>query len=472
MDFSENEIKSIIANEIPLMGILIDDPNLYNEIADSLTEDIFYFEANQIIFRAIEELSQMHTKMDTAFLIDYLVKKKIVDKLHVLNKSGLEYLYFLLESHGFSSEIHSYLAVLIDFAKKKRLMKVISETSLDMQSSKDISSIISELQIKLINIDISDTKTQYETAKDVAQEALKTIHQRQGNQIQAGLSFGYETLDQLTLGYNPGDLIILAARPSMGKTAFALNVAANVARNKKTVLFFSLEMTNKQVLERVIGFESKVKLSKIKSGAIEPHEWEELNIAVDGISNWEMFLNDKSSLNISDLLVLCRRFAQNHKVDLVIIDYLQLISDSKTSSDNRQLEISKISRSLKQLARELGCPVLALSQLSRRVEMREDKQPMLSDLRESGAIEQDADSVLFLYRPDYYAKKVDTSEGGGDYNPAPVQNFASNTPNFEISKTHVIVAKNRNGATGSVELLFLRDINAFSEIPENNRPKF
>ncbi|MCU4117419.1 replicative DNA helicase [Mycoplasma zalophi] len=455
---SQDDKQNILDNEIPLMGLLITNSKIYKEVADSLTENLFYYKANKMLYQSIVNLSEEYPNYDFKNLYNYLITNNILDQnLGIDNYKKNDYLDFLVENVGYKEKAQDYINVLIPYSKKIQLNLLIEKSIDRLIKKENIDNIINNLQIDLINMDISSSKSHYETIDNVLKENKSLLLKRSKNELSTGLKFGFKKLDDLTLGFNPGDLVILAARPSMGKTAFALNIAANVAKQKKSVLFFSLEMTNVQLVERIIGFESYTPLSDLKKGNIDEEQWYALEETFEKMKQWPLFLNDQSSLNINELVSVCRRFKQTKTIDLLIVDYLQLINDTKNSGDNRQLEVSKISRSLKQLAKELECPVIALSQLSRKVESREDKQPILSDLRESGTIEQDADSVIFLYRPEYYKRKSAEDNSYSDEN---------NPKDFDdlyggISSTNVIVAKNRNGAIGTIKLGFMSNLNKF-----------
>ena len=268
-----------------------------------------------------------------------------------------------------------------------------------------------------------------------------------------GVKTGYTDLDRVTNGFQRGDLIILAARPAMGKTAFALNLALNASfYNSGAIAIFSLEMPAEALMKRILSAKSAVESSKLRSGNIRDDEFNKLNEAANELMATKLFVDDSSNVKISEVFSKCRKLRSEHGLDLVVIDYLQLISGSgRSSGDNRQQEISEISRSLKGLAREMECPVIALSQLSRSVETRPDKHPMLSDLRESGAIEQDADIVMFLYRDEYYNKDENSQEDAETTN-----------------TTDVDIAKHRNGATGRIQLAFQKNISAFYNIAHSD----
>lgn len=262
---------------------------------------------------------------------------------------------------------------------------------------------------------------------------------------------GFSTLDNLLHGFSRGDLVILAARPSMGKTAFALNIAASVAgkhnakeEDKKTVALFSLEMGAEQLVTRMLCSEGMLESEKIRTGKLSTEDLEKFDVATTFLNGKKIFIDDSAFIKVNEVKAKCKILKQNSNLDLVVIDYLQLLQGSR-KTDNRQQEVSEISRSLKQMARELDCPVIALSQLSRSVESRQDKRPMMSDLRESGSIEQDADIVAFLYRDDYYNRDSEEEE----------------SDNKEVATVEVIVAKHRNGQTGVAELAFLKKYSKF-----------
>lgn len=458
MNIQEERELAIINNETSLLGLLIREPNCYLTIAEILKPEMFHFKNNQILFKSISEVHNASKQFDIANLLSYLNDQKLIDHIGSFGYNGSEYISWLTKNAGFSAELESYAKKIIDQYKKDRLRDLLN-SSINIMENKpyEISDLLSNLQLNLINLDISEINTAYEQVGNKADELFNRIMSKEKSDIGVGLSFGFPPLDELILGANPGDLIILAARPAMGKTAFALNIANNVAKNNKTVLFFSLEMSNSQIVQRMMSIDSLVPISLMRKNEISTENAKNLAWTVSEMKQWKMYLNDKPTSTISDITTIAKRFARNNKVDLVVVDYLQLMSDSsKASMENRQLEVSKISRSLKQLARELECPVLALSQLSRNVEKREDKTPILSDLRESGTIEQDADMVIFLHRKDYYNK-----HNINDDNDKAEAVDKSEIVNGSSSLTNVIVAKNRHGAIGIVQLLFQPECNRF-----------
>ncbi|WP_412031271.1 replicative DNA helicase [Metamycoplasma buccale] len=437
---------AIANNEATLLGLLLREPKSFFDISEIIKPKMFHFIENQILYNTISEVNLKSKNFDIANLLDYLVKQKLINKIGRFNLNGAEYLQWLIKNAGYYSELQTYTKNLIDQYKTDQLMMLFKTNLANIENKAyDVNELINKIQFDLININVSEINSSYESLGNKVNEVINDILKDKTTDTSIGLNLGFEPLDNLLSGANQGDLIIIASRPAMGKTAFALNIASNVAQNDKNVLFFSLEMSSSQLVQRIIAIESMVELYKLRKNLISTDEWKEIHWTRQAMSEWPLYLADKPSLTLSDLLTLSKRFAQTKKVDLIVIDYLQLIADSnRANNENRQIEISKISRALKQLARELKCPIIALSQLSRNVEKREDKTPILSDLRESGSIEQDADIVIFLHRKDYYNKKKEYTEESENN-----------------SLTNVIVAKNRHGAVGLVRLLFKPQINRF-----------
>jgi replicative DNA helicase len=315
-------------------------------------------------------------------------------------------------------------------------------------SEEDIDDIMDKAEKSLLNVTRTRRTSEFRNAKEVVGVVLENIQKMSENRSNiTGTATGYRRLDRITNGFQRGDLILLAARPSMGKTAFALNVALNAAQiSGEAVALFSLEMPAEQLITRMLSVKSRINGSDLRTGQFRTtQQWNALNEAAADLRSTKIFIDDSPSIRVAEIFSKCRKLQAEHKLAMVVIDYIQLITGSGKSSDNRQQEVSEISRSLKALARELNVPVVALSQLSRLVEQRAGNKPMLSDLRESGSLEQDADIVLFLYRESYYKREEEEKQ-------------------TEI--TEVIIAKHRNGATGSLNLAFERNINAFYNISE------
>ncbi|MFQ7539639.1 MAG: replicative DNA helicase, partial [Clostridium sp.] len=342
-----------------------------------------------------------------------------------------------------------YIEMIKSRAHLRRLIEAAEQIAEDgFDTANDLDEIMDKAERDILNVTRSRRATDFKSSREVVSNVMQElIRLRSSDNRVTGIKTGYTDLDRMTNGFQRGDLIILAARPAMGKTAFALNLALNASfYNPGAIAIFSLEMPAEALMKRILSAKSAVESNKLRSGAILDEEFSKLNEAANELMASKLFVDDSSNIKISEVFSKCRKLKSEHGLDLVVIDYLQLISGSGKSGDNRQQEISEISRSLKGLAREMECPVIALSQLSRSVETRPDKHPMLSDLRESGAIEQDADIVMFLYRDAYYAKDDEAEQD----NPT--------------DQTDLDIAKHRNGATGKVELAFQKSISAFFNI--------
>ncbi|WP_373434749.1 replicative DNA helicase [Metamycoplasma equirhinis] len=456
---------AIANNESSLLGLIINRNDAYLKISETINYKMFHFTNNQILYKAISNVYASSNVFDVANLINYLSSEKIIDQVAGFGFSSIDYIGFLTQNSGHIDEIHKYAKSIIEQYKTDELNKLLEKNTKLINSDKEkfnINDLIAKIQINLLNLDISEINAAYARVGDVAEKLYSDIMNNEQTSTGLGLMWGFPKIDELILGSNPGDLIILAARPAMGKTAFALNIAANVAKANKTVLFFSLEMSTEQLVQRMLAIASLTPINLLRKKEIKSENAKSLYWTVEEMKKWKMFLSDKATLTISDITTMAKRYAQTNKIDLIVVDYLQLIADSvHSNSENRQQEVGRISRALKQLARSLECPIISLSQLSRSVEKREDKMPILSDLRESGNIEQDADAVVFLYRKDYYNKqKTDNSQISND----------SNQGGSE-SLTNVIVAKNRHGATGVVQLLFQPECNRFFYEPEMIKDK-
>ena len=414
---------------------------------DELTKDLFYLDSHGIIFDVLKELHENNRAIDITTLTDLLEKKDLLNKI-----GGVEYLGEIINSIASPANIDEYISIVNEKAIRRRLI----ETSLEIEkaayeSEDSLNDLLDNSEKKMLNVVKTRKGTEFRSIQDVitkAQSNLEMLSELGGNIT--GLITGFDEIDNLTSGLHSSELIIIAARPAMGKTAFALNLATNVAiKNNKTVAIFNMEMPAEQLANRMFAAEGQIEGKKLSSGNLLKSDWNKLDEAISRLSDAKIFIDDTSGMTISEIKAKCRRLAsQSGDLGLVVIDYLQLIQGSAKYAGNRQQEIAEISRSLKTLAMELSIPIVALAQLSRSVEAREDKRPLLSDLRESGSIEQDADIVAFLYRDDYYTKKVDYEDGS--------------------SKSEFIVAKHRNGATKTIPLLFRKNISKFESFLEEN----
>ncbi len=419
---------SIEAEEAVLGAILINSGETMNRVVEILKPQSFYSPGNRLIFEAMMNMFNQNKPIDCLSIAEYFNSKNALDSI-----GGREYLNDLVIDTILTSNIEYYANIIKESALKRELINagslIIEESFKNPESGVSL-----EYAEKLI-FEISQSKTsgQLETLSSILPETVEQLEYKYNNKGSCtGVPSDYYDLDALTAGFQKSDLIILAARPSMGKTAFALNIGQNVAiRHNIPVAVFSLEMSKVQLVQRILCSEAEIDAQRVRTGDIAPNDWQKIAECMDKLHVSPLYIDDTAGVSVSDIRAKCRRLKmQRPDLGMVIIDYLQLIDD-RSSSDRIQ-QISAISRNLKSLARELNVPIIALSQLSRKVEERNDKRPMLSDLRESGAIEQDADIVMFIYREEYYDK---------------------DNPNVK-NKAKVIIAKQRNGPTGEVELLF------------------
>ncbi len=419
---------SIEAEEAVLGAILINPSETMNRVVEIIKPASFYSPRNKLIFEGMMFMFNRNLPIDSLSVAEYFNSKNSLDSI-----GGREYLNDLVIDTILTSNIEYYANIIKENALKREL---INAGSLIIEESfKNSESAVSLEYAEKIIFEISKEKAsgRLETLSEILPETVDQLEYKYNNKgTYTGVPSGYYDLDALTAGFQKSDLIILAARPSMGKTAFALNIGQNAAiRQKIPVAVFSLEMSKVQLVQRVLCSEAEIDAQRVRTGEISPTDWQKIAEKMDELHLSPLYIDDTAGLSVTDIRAKCRRLKlQRPDLGLVIIDYLQLLDDR--SSTDRIQQISAISRNLKSLARELDVPIIALSQLSRKVEERTDKRPMLSDLRESGAIEQDADIVMFIYREEYYEK---------------------DNPNVK-NKAKIIIAKQRNGPTGEVELLF------------------
>ena len=415
---------------------------------DSLSKDLFYSDSHGIIFDVLKELKENNRAVDITTVTDELEKKNQLSKI-----GGVEYLGEIINSIASPANVEEYINIVEEKAIRRRLIETAIEIENKGYNSDDtLNDLLDNAETKMLNVVKTRKGTEFRSIQDVitkAQSNLEKLSELGGNIT--GLITGFDEIDNLTSGLHGSELIIVAARPAMGKTAFALNLATNVAiKNNKTVAIFNMEMPAEQLANRMFAAEGQIEGYKLSSGNLLKSDWNKLDEAISRLSDAKIFIDDTPGMTISEIKAKCRRLASTQgDLGLVVIDYLQLISGSAKYAGNRQQEIAEISRALKTLAMELNIPIVALAQLSRSVESREDKRPLLSDLRESGSIEQDADIVAFLYRDDYYTKKIDYEDGS--------------------SKSEFIVAKHRNGATKTINLLFRKNISKFESFIDEGK---
>lgn len=435
-----------------ILSAILFDGKVYEDVASILTPKDFYLPFHQYVFEAMEELYKKDHPIDEVFLKDVLVKKNRFDEslfLEILATAPIE-------------AVENYAKEIKDLSLKRELLHLSTEIKkIILEEDKRAIEEIEEIQSKLFNIATSNFVSDFKSSQAIILNTLDYIKKQatKKNSLVIGLDTGFIELNRMTSGFGEGDLIIIAARPSMGKTAFALNLALNVLENDKGVAIFSLEMPSEQLMLRMLSAKSKIPLQDLRRGNLNDEEWEKLQEVSDELIEKPLFVDDEGNVNIHTIRAKLRKLKmQNPNLSLAIIDYLQLItSDLK----ERHLAIGEISRSLKLLARELQIPIIALSQLNRALESRPNKRPMLSDLRESGAIEQDADIIMFIYREDVYKameakkKQKEALEKGKvaeiDYKEK------------DVEEAEIIIGKQRNGPTGTIEMLFHKKFTLFTD---------
>lgn len=430
--------------EQSVLGSILLDKNALSEVTGRLKPDAFYLEKHKEIYEAILTLNEENMPVDIITLTDCLARRGTLDKV-----GDVDYIAQLTVSVPTTANVMHYVSIIEDKALLRNLISIsgkIMDTS--YQGNQDGTQVLSDAEKSVFDLSQGLNRSGLESVHsvlDVVFSNLEELYRNKGDLT--GVPSGFTDLDKKTAGFQNSDLILIAARPAMGKTSFVLNIAMNAALRKYPVAVFSLEMSRAQLVNRLLSCEALVELEKMRTGRLEPQDWEKIAYALGPLSKAPIYIDDNAGINVMEMMSKLRRLKLEKGLSLVIIDYLQLMEGRKSSS-NRQQEISDISRSLKIMAKELNVPVIALSQLSRAPEMRTDHRPILSDLRESGAIEQDADMVMFLYRDDYY-------------------NEESEKKNI----SEVIIAKHRNGSTGAVELAWIPQFTKFGN-KLNDTPVF
>lgn len=432
--------------EQALLGAMLIYPNtIKTAIETGLIPEDFFLEAHKKVFTAITELSDMGKPVDGTSLITRLSERGQLPSI-----GGADYVLQLADHSVSSANVKYYVEMIQDRAYMRNLILTAQKIAEDgFVHTGELDDVMDQAEKSILNVTRNRRASDFRNAKEVVSTVMETITKMSSNKSNiTGLKTSFRALDNLTNGLQRGDLIILAARPSMGKTAFALNLAMQVSRhNQQPVALFSLEMPAEQLITRMLSAASMIPIGQLRTGFLSGTEWNMLNEAATEMKSMQLFVDDTPSVRVSEVFSKCRKLRAEHGLGLVVIDYIQLIMGSGRNNENRQQEVSEISRSLKALAREMQVPVIALSQLSRLVERREDKRPMLSDLRESGALEQDADIVMFLYRDEYYQKEKSDDKQ---------------------VKAEIDIAKHRNGPTGKFELAFDLKINAFYNIAKED----
>lgn len=444
----QNQIppQDIEAEQAVLGAIFLDADSIIDAMEIIEPQD-FYRRSHQIIFQAMIQLNDRNESIDLITLKAEIEKSNSLEDI-----GGLTYLTELSQASPSAASIAYYAKIVDDKATLRNLIQTASRiVTKGFEQDEDVQSIVDQAEKSILEVSEKRNSNGFQSIADVLNRTIENIDQlAQNNEEITGLPTGYAALDKMTAGLQKEELIILAARPAVGKTAFALNIAQNVGtKTDRSVAIFSLEMGAESLVNRMLCAEGSIEASHLRTGQLSEEEWRNLIVAMGSLSNASIYIDDTPGIKISEIRARCRKLAQEKgNLGLILIDYLQLIEG--TGRENRQQEVSEISRQLKKLAKELKVPVIALSQLSRGVEQRQDKRPVLSDIRESGSIEQDADIVAFLYRDDYYQREGDEEDDGEE----PQNN----------NVIEVIIEKNRSGARGTVELLFIKEYNKFSSL--------
>ena len=435
---------SIEAEESLLGNIMLYKEAIRETVDAGITVDDFYLEKHQSIYNLMSSMYENRESIDTVSLSTKLKDFGIYDKV-----GGIDYLMQLANATISATNTKEYINIIKNKSLARKVIKVGEEISNDaFNASVSVDEMLENVEKKVTDVTRSKTDAEFYDGKVLFDDTLKHVQRIQdaGSRI-TGVRTLYNDLDNRTAGFQKGDLVILAARPSMGKTALALNFSVNSASvNPGAIAIFSLEMPAEHIAMRILAAKAKVEIQKIRTGNLNNEEWSRLNEASQELKGQHFFIDDTPGIRVSDMYAKCRKLARDEGLYMIVVDYIQLIQTTG-KSESRQQEVSEISRRLKAMARELNVPVVALSQLSRSVEQRENKRPMLSDLRESGAIEQDADLVMFLYREEYYKREEERQE--------------------EREDVELIIAKHRNGPTGQIKLAFEKNINAFYGIKNN-----
>lgn len=427
-----------IEAEQSVIGSMIIDKNSIAKVMESLEEEDFYRDGHKAIYKAILEMFRNDMAVDLVTLLEYLKSTNMLERA-----GGVTYITELSASVPTTANLSAYIKIVSDKSTLRKLIKAsttIIEESYNKQDK--VESVVDIAEKKIFNIAENRTSKDFEPLSDVLERGFLQIEKLFNNKGEiTGVGSGFTDLDSMTSGFQSGDMILIAARPSMGKTTFALNIAEHAAlREHKSVVIFSLEMSKEQLAYKLLCSEANVDMLKLRTGALEDSDWENIARATGPLSKAKVYIDDTAGVTVMEMRSKCRRLKLVYGIDLIVIDYLQLMSGG-SGTDNRQQEVSEISRSIKALAKEMECPVIALSQLSRAPEQRADHRPMLSDLRESGSIEQDADLVMFLYRDEYYNKETEDKNIG-----------------------ECIIAKQRNGPVGTVKMAWLGQYSKFGNL--------
>ena len=444
MELEQRTLPNNIEAEQSVLGAIIIDNECLTSVMEVITADEFYREAHKVIFETIVKLTNDKQVADMVTIVNQLRKEEKMQDV-----GGVAYVMSLPNMVPTSANVLYHAKIVHEKHIMRQLVKVGTEIcAMGYDEADEANLLLDKAESRILEIANKRKSDGFSQIGSILMESTEKLHELAANKGGiTGISSGFKDIDKLTSGLHPSDFIILAARPSMGKTAFALNIVQNVGLRSRrdgnpcTVAFFSLEMSKQQLVNRIICAEAGIDAQNLRTGQLSDKEWANLWNACETMYNAKIYINDTPGITVMEMRGLARRLKAEHGLDLIVVDYLQLMSGSGSGKGDRQQEVSEISRSLKALAREMDVPVIALSQLSRSVEARQCKRPMLSDLRESGSLEQDADIVAFLYRDDYY-----------------------NPDSEDQNITEVIIAKHRNGPVDTVNLFFHKQLTKFVDL--------
>ncbi len=424
--------------EQSVIGAMIIDKSAIAKALEKLKEEDFYRDGHKVIFKAIREMFSKDMAVDLVTLLEYLKSTDMLEKA-----GGVTYISEVSSSIITTANLEAYISIVEDKSTLRKLIKSATSIIEESYNKQDkVDEVLDLAQKKIFDLAEKQGSNDYEPLANVLERGFLEIERLFNNKGSiTGVGSGIRDLDAKTSGFQKGDMVLIAARPSMGKTTFSLNIAENAAlREGKSVVIFSLEMSKEQLAYKLLCSEANVDMLKLRTGNLDDDDWERIARATGPLSKARIYIDDTAGLSVMEMRSKCRKIKMEHGIDMILIDYLQLMSGS-SGSESRQQEVSEISRSIKALAKEMECPVIALSQLSRAPEQRADHRPMLSDLRESGSIEQDADVVMFLYRDEYYNKETEEKNIG-----------------------ECIIAKQRNGPVGTVKMAWIGAHSKFADL--------
>ncbi len=444
-----------LAFERSILSSIVFEPSQFDELSTALREDDFYLPAHKDIFMAMMTLLQKDQPIDEEFIKKELIKIKKFDEQVLLE---------ILSANPISNT-KAYVDEIKDKSLKRHLLTLTTEIKrVTVEEELPAAEVIDIVEKKLYDITQDNQTSDFKDAPKMTFDTMEYIKEMKarGNSVLVGVDTGFAELNKMTTGFGKGDLVIIAARPAMGKTSFVLNTVNSLILNGKGVAFFSLEMPAEQLMLRLLSIQTSIPLQKLRVGDMDDNQWSSLNGAIDNMNNVKLFVDDQGSININQLRSKLRKLKNQHpEIEIAVIDYLQIMQG--VGNQDRHLQVSEISRGLKMLARELEMPIVALSQLNRGLESRNDKRPMLSDIRESGSIEQDADIILFVYRDDVYLYKEEKEREKAAK--AEGKEFVSEYIEKEEEDAEIIIGKQRNGPTGHVKLVFQKKLTRFVDAP-------